>query len=127
MTNLVWPNQTQLICQLDVVYAWSGNCLNGEHAVMVELQELNRPLTTPAPNAQGALGTWSNHRQSGCAHHNASNAWELLADRKHTVMVELQELNRPLTTPAPNAQGALGTWSNHCPSGCAHHNASNAW
>jgi hypothetical protein len=27
---------------------------------MVGLQELNRPLTTPAPNAQGALGTWSN-------------------------------------------------------------------
>jgi hypothetical protein len=27
---------------------------------MVELQELNRPLTTPAPSALGALGTWSN-------------------------------------------------------------------
>jgi hypothetical protein len=78
---------------------------------MVELQELNRPLTTPAPNAQGALGTWSNQIRM-VVHIIMPRTPGNCLNRKHAVMVELQELNRPLTTPAPNAQGALGTWSN---------------
>jgi hypothetical protein len=77
---------------------------------MVELQELNRPLTTPAPNAQGALGTWSKQIRLN-VHIIMPRTPGNCLNRKHAVMVELQELNRPLTTPAPNAHGALGTWS----------------
>jgi hypothetical protein len=66
---------------------------------MVELQELNRPLTTPAPSAQGALGTWSYQIRMNVHITIMPRTPGNCLNRKHAVMVELQELNRPLATP----------------------------